>query len=160
MQELPKSQTSENSAPQRRQHFRVPVSPVLGVTLKLWRLPHGESLQVKPLPSWEIKAVIREVSQGGLSLAVAGVEGVPIFIGADERVKLEISYREGTFVLEGKLRRTSVSPLPGGTLLTGIQFRARMSDKNSREAMSHIKDIVSMAQRAQLRARAYPTPAA
>jgi len=160
MQELPKSNSGENSTTQRRQHFRVPVTPMLGITLKLWRLPHGESFNVKPLPSWEIKASIREVSQGGLSLTVAGVEGVPIQISADERVKAEITYREGTFVLEGKLRRTSVSIQPGGVQLTGVQFRPRSSDKNSREAMSHIKDIVGMAQRAQLRARAYPTPAA
>lgn len=96
------------------------------------------------MPSQELRITPIEMSIGGMSIAIPGVEPDALPADASDRLRIELRYPDGELLLEGKLRTTGMRRLEDGTMITGIQFR---------KSENRLGAIVNALQRAELRLR-------
>lgn len=130
-------------ATQRRKFYRAPVPPdFTEVTLRVWKIAPGVNVQDRPMPSQEIKAQIRDISEGGVGATLSGRGGNPPGVTPDDRLRIGIEYKGESHFLEGRLCHTR----PCGSadsLVAGIEFRISPSDVRARTIISKLNRLIA-----------------
>lgn len=151
---------SEIRAVQRRKSFRVGIIPGSSdLRVKLWTMPEHAALRDKPAANREMLCEPRDISNGGIGVTIRPPGDKPPSVSAGDRVRVQISLRETTALLEGRVRYVP-RQLKDGSFRAGVQFRSLDDTKDDRLASSQLNKIVNELQRDQIRRRKLGLPTA
>lgn len=135
---------------QRRSNYRVRVLPDSQLSGRVWRIATRANILDRPPAAAELQIELRDISAGGLGVTFKGVEGQPPKVTAEDRLRIQLLYKETPVLLEGRLR--SVNPEPAGdSLRTGIHFKTLHGDLDGRQKLSQLTRIVGELQREEIR---------
>jgi len=144
----------EVRAVQRRKTYRVPVPANSDLTVRLWRMSEQAHLRDKPPAKSELRCDLFDISVAGLGVVVHGHGGKPPAVAAGDRVRVQLTMREATVLLEGRLRYPPKGSKDGrGPARAGIQFKTLTDGKDDRNAMIQLDRMVSELQRESIRRR-------
>jgi c-di-GMP-binding flagellar brake protein YcgR len=147
-------EAGEVRAVQRRKNYRVPVPPHSDLTGRFWLMNEDAHVRDKPPAKSELKGELFDISVAGLGLVIQGVAGKPAAVKAGDRVRIQLTVRESTVLLEGRVRYTpKVIPDGGGAARVGVQFKTFTESRDDRNAMIQIDRMVSELQRESIRRR-------
>ena len=142
-------------AVQRRRSFRVPVLPSSDLQARLWLMPEDAHLRDRPSSKAELFCELRDISVGGLGVTILVPEGRPVAVSPGERVRVQLTLRETSVLLEGRLRHPPKPVRLGdGSVRAGVQFRTLGEGRDDRLAMTNLNKIVAELQREAIRRRA------
>ena len=143
----------EVRAVQRRKTYRVPVPPHSDLTVRLWAFGENAHLRDKPPAKSELKADPFDVSVAGLGLVLHGAAGKPPAVSEGDRVRVQLTAREATVLLEGRVCYPPKALDAGGSVRAGVQFKALTDSRDDRNAMIQLDRMVSELQRESIRRR-------
>src|SRR5204863_2381784 len=89
---------------QRRKNFRVPIMLPTDLQARVWLLPEDAHLRDKPSPRAELSCELRDISVGGLGVTLNVPDGRPLAVAAGDRLRIQLTMRDTSVVLEGRLR--------------------------------------------------------
>jgi len=141
---------------QRRKTYRVPVPPHSDLTARLWTIGEDAHLRDKPPAKSELKCDLFDISVAGLGVLIHGAAGKPPPVGAGDRVRVQLTVRESTVLLEARVRypTKAARPAPGGdSVRVGLQFKTLTDSRDDRNAKIQLDRIVSELQRESIRRR-------
>jgi hypothetical protein len=141
-------------AVQRRRSFRVPVVPPTDLQARVWLMPEDAHLREKPSPRSELSCELRDISVGGLGVTLSVPDGRPLAVAAGDRLRIQLTMRDTSVVLEGRLRHPyRPVRLGDAAVRAGIQFKTLTDSRDDRQSLSHLTKIVSDLQRESIRRR-------
>jgi hypothetical protein len=131
------------AVPRRRNH-RVPVTIAGDLSARLWVMPDDADLRDKPSAKSELHCDVCDVSVAGLGVILHGVDGRAPAARGGERLRVELSLRETTVLLEGRLRYAP-RPVPTrpGFFRSGIEFTVLTDSRDDRTSKTQLDGIVS-----------------
>jgi hypothetical protein len=141
---------TEMRAIQRRKSFRVPVAGVVDLEVKIWTMPESAHLRDKPALGREIGCEPRDISVGGIGLTIRATNGRPPNIAPGDRIRVQLSHRGNTAMLEGRLRYPPRAT-KDNSFQAGVQFRALGDSREDRAASIQLNKIVNELQREHIR---------
>jgi hypothetical protein len=141
---------TELRAIQRRKSFRVPVVGVTDLEVRIWTMPETAYLRDKPASNREIACAARDISVGGIGLTIRATNGKPPNIAAGDRIRIQLSLRGATALLEGRLRYPPKTTRDS-SFQAGVQFRALGDTREDRAASNELNKIVNELQRELIR---------
>ena len=141
---------AEVRAVQRRKNFRVPVRELVDLQVRVWLLGEQAHLRDKPPAGREIDCEARDVSVGGIGLTIRGVQGKTSALCENDRVRVQLTLRGTTALLEGRVRYPPRAS-QGGAFRAGVQFRTLTDSREDRTAGSQLVKIVNDLQRELIR---------
>lgn len=133
-----------------RAHYRVRVFNDSPLSARVWRISGVADLAADPAPGSELGARIVDVSLGGLCVIFSGLDGAPPKVCEDDRLRIELRYKNLTMLLEGRMRASSQPELPD-KLRAGIKFSPMEGDLLGRRKLSHLTRIFGELQREEVR---------
>ncbi len=137
---------------QRRRDYRVEVPPDSGITVKVWRIAGRAYLYDLPMPSQQVKCELRDLSLGGIGVTFSGVHGQPPNVSEGDRLRVEVSNRETSVFLEGRMRRPTAPLDPDPSVIrTGIVFTQSDQDIEGRQAQAVLTRFIGQLQRDEVR---------
>ena len=147
-------EAGEVRAVQRRKNYRVPVPPHSELTVRMWAMGNSAHLRDKPPAKSELRCDLFDVSVSGVGVVIHGVGGKPPAVGAGQRVRVQLTMREATVLLEGELRYPP-KPVDGGpgSVRAGVKFKTLTDSRDDRNAMIQLDRMVSELQRESIRRR-------
>jgi c-di-GMP-binding flagellar brake protein YcgR len=149
---------TEVRAVQRRKSFRVAIVPGSSdLQVKLWTMTEQATLRDKPAASREISCDPRDISIGGLGVTIRGANGKPPNLATGDRIRIQLTLRAATVVLEGRLR---YPPRAGkdASFRAGVQFRTLDDSREDRLAATQLNKIVNELQRDLIRRKKLGLP--
>lgn len=146
------SDVNTKTSEQRRRYFRVKLAPSAPLSVRVWKLPPGATLAQRPMPSQEVKLVLWEIGAGGLSVTLPKADDPRRSVRLDDRLRVEIVYRDTSLLLEAKPREPHLKS-QDGSMWTGLEFKIRDTDIEGRRKISQLNRIVGDLQRADISAR-------
>jgi hypothetical protein len=95
------------------------------LAVRFWRIEPRVTLLARPLPSQEVRILIKEVSIAGLTVLILPdrERGGALPVDDSDRLRVEIKFGQDELLLEGRLRTLNLANLPDGFIQTGIAFR-------------------------------------
>ena len=145
---------NEVRAVQRRRTFRVPVLPTSELVARLWLMPDDAHLRDRPLSKSELSCELRDISVGGLGVTILVPDGRPVAVGPGDRVRVQLTLRDTSVLLEGRLRHPPKPVRLGdGSVRAGVQFRTLGEGRDDRLALAQLNKIVAELQREAIRRR-------
>ena len=101
---------------QRRNHYRVAIPADSDFRLRVWRIPENVRLKDKPNTTAELKAVLKDMSVGGVGVILSAMDGGAPKISEGERLRLDLKVGEAEpLTIEGRML-TPRSTGPAGIL--------------------------------------------
>ena len=141
---------SEVKAMQRRSSYRVRIPPETDLSVRCWRMTRRADLHDKPIASQEVPTEVRDISLGGLGVTFQGSSIEPPKVTSEDRLRIEIRYRDFELLIEGRMRPVR-EPLQPGPLRTGIRFRFLQEGIEDRQTLTRLTKIVGELQREEAR---------
>ena len=135
---------------QRRKSFRIPISELSELQVKVWAISEQASLRDRPPASREIDCAARDVSVGGIGLTVRTTGGKAPALTTGDRVRVQLTLRETIAVLEGRVRYPP-RVQKDSSFRAGVQFKTLTDSREDRVAASMLNKIVSELQRELIR---------
>jgi c-di-GMP-binding flagellar brake protein YcgR len=135
---------------QRRNSYRVRVTPESELTVRVWKIADHAYLNDRPLAAQEIKTELLDISIGGLGVIFRAKDGQEPRIVPGQRVRVELKYQEALLLLDGRFRAPAPSE-KGETLRTGITLKPLDSQLEGRQKLAQLTRIVSTLQREEVR---------
>jgi c-di-GMP-binding flagellar brake protein YcgR len=135
---------------QRRHNYRVRVREDTGVAVRVWRIAEHAYIGDRPLAAQQIETQVRDLSLGGLGVTLVGKGAEPPKVLADERLRIELVYKDISMLLEGRLKYP-IRPAEGNTVKGGIQFKALDNSLEGRQKSAQLTKIVGELQREEVR---------
>ena len=138
---------------QRRRSYRVTVPIDSELRLRIWRIVEHAYIKERPAANLEVPCLIRNVSVGGIGVMMQSKPERPLRLTLNERLRLELVYRDIDFIVEGRLRhpeRMPDDPPPGGVYV-GIQFAKLENNLEGRQMLASINSIIGELQREEVR---------
>ncbi|HWE04765.1 MAG TPA: hypothetical protein VG326_20325 [Tepidisphaeraceae bacterium] len=135
---------------QRRNNYRVKVFKDNVLQGKIWRVAPRAHITDRPMPSQQVTIDVRDLSLGGMGVAIRGNNGEPPKISTEDRLRIELQHGQITLLLEGRMRQPS-GPQPPGEISTGIRFNEMAGDFEGRQKLSQLTRIISEMQRQEVR---------
>jgi len=78
----------------------------------------------------------------------------PLAVAAGDRLRIQLTLRDTSVVLEGRLRHPfKPVRLGGGTVRAGVQFKTLTDSRDDRQSLGHLNKIVTELQRESIRRR-------
>jgi hypothetical protein len=146
-------------AVQRRRDFRVSIPPASDLQARVWLMPEDAQLRDKPSPRAELTCELRDISIGGLGVNLGVPDGRPMAVAAGDRLRIQLTLRDTSVVLEGRLRHPyKPVRLGSGTVRAGVQFKTLTDSRDDRQSLSHLNKIVTELQREAIRRRKLGVP--
>ena len=141
-------------AVQRRKNYRVPVPPHSDLAARLWTMTDSAHVRDKPPVKSELRCDLFDISVSGVGVVIHGVGGKAPTVGAGQRVRVQLTMRESTVLLEGELRYPP-KPFEGGQgfVRAGVKFKTLTDSRDDRNAMIQLDRMVSELQRESIRRR-------
>jgi len=133
---------------QRRSVYRAKLHMDSTLTLRIWRIPEHYFLADRPAPSTEVKCAVRDLSVGGMNVAITMKKNEPK-IAPDQRLRIEFVWNDQEMVMEGRARHTRA--LPSGEARLGVQFKKLDGSIEGRRAAAALTEIVGDLQREEIR---------
>jgi c-di-GMP-binding flagellar brake protein YcgR len=134
---------------QRREHYRVAVSPESDLVVELWRMSRYARLTDKPAASQTVRAAVRNLSAGGLGITCRPSEHA-VKLVEGERMRIHLSYKALDLLLEGSVRFVSTSPT--GAQRAGVKFAiSNTRGWQGRQNLVKVTTIVGELQREEAR---------
>jgi hypothetical protein len=147
-------EAGEVRAVQRRKNYRVPVPPHSDLNGRFWLMNEDAHLRDKPPVKSELKADLFDISVAGLGVMLHGAAGKPPAVKAGDRIRIQLTVREATVLLEGRVRYAPRPVIDGnGAARVGVQFKTFTESRDDRNAMIQIDRMVSELQRESIRRR-------
>ena len=141
-------------AVQRRRSFRVPVAPGCELEARVWLMPEDAHLRDRPLSRAEVTCELRDISVGGLGITILLADGRPVAVAPGDRVRVQLTLRDVSVLLEGRLRHPPRPVRLGdGLVRAGVQFRTLGEGRDDRLALVQLNKIVAELQREAIRRR-------
>lgn len=137
-------------AMQRRSSYRVRIPPETDLAVRCWRMTRRADLHDKPIPSQEVATEVRDISLGGLGVTFHGTATAPPQVTPDDRLRIEIRYRDFELLIEGRMRPVP-QPLQSTSLRTGIRFRFLQEGIEDRQTLTRLTKILGDLQREEAR---------
>ena len=145
---------SDIRAVQRRRNFRVPIVLPSDLHARVWLMPEDAHLREKPSPRSELTCELRDISVGGIGVTLNVPDGRPLAVAAGDRLRIQLTLRETSVVLEGRLRHPyRPVRLGDAAVRAGIQFKTLTDSRDDRQSLGHLNKIVSDLQRESIRRR-------
>lgn len=135
---------------QRRAAYRVAVPAGSDLTARVWRISPDVSLKERPMPAQELTCELRDLSVGGLGLMLLPKDGAPPNVSPDDRLRVELTFRDTSLLLDARLRYPTSFPEPK-PVRAGIQFKTLEDDLEGRQAADKLAKIVGHLQRDEVR---------
>jgi hypothetical protein len=147
-------EAGEVRAVQRRKNYRVPVPPHSDLSGRFWLMSEDAHLRDKPPVKSELKGDLFDISVAGLGVMLHGAAGKPPAVKAGDRIRIQLTVREATVLLEGRVRYAPRPVIDGnGAARVGVQFKTFTESRDDRNAMIQIDRMVSELQRESIRRR-------
>ncbi len=134
---------------QRRGNYRVRIPANSEVSLQVWRLSEQAFLRDRPSATLAVEAAVRNLSLGGLAVLCPPVDGKPLTLANDQRLRIVLTFHDVEVLLEGRARRAQVTP--DKSLRVGVQFAKLDNDIEGRQTLSKLTTIVGQLQREEVR---------
>ena len=135
---------------QRRNNYRVAVPEDAEMSARIWHIRDRAGLEEVPSGAREIGTRLRDISVGGLGVILTGKDGKPPKITPDDRLRVELKHKEGTLLLEAKLRYPF--PLPDAVAVrAGVQFENLEGNLGGRQKLAQLAKIVGKLHREEVR---------
>jgi hypothetical protein len=145
---------SDIRAVQRRRSFRVPIVLPSDLQARVWLMPEDAHLREKPSPRSELTCELRDISVGGIGVTLNVPDGRPLAVAAGDRLRIQLTLRDTSVVLEGRLRHPyRPVRLGDAAVRAGIQFKTLTDSRDDRQSLGHLNKIVSDLQRESIRRR-------
>lgn len=138
-------------AMQRRSSYRVRIPPETDLSVRCWRMSRRADLHDKPVAAQEIATEVRDISLGGLGVTFHGSTGEPPRVGPEDRLRIELRYRDFELLIEGRMRPVPQQPPQASSLRTGIRFRFLQEGIEDRQTLTRLTKIVGELQREEAR---------
>lgn len=133
---------------QRRLVYRAKLRLDSDFAVRIWRITEHHFLADRPAASAQIKCAARDLSVGGMNLAITIKAGEPEML-PEQRLRIELTVNEEALVIEGRARHTR--QLPSGELRLGVQFKKLDGSIEGRRAVAVLTEIVGTLQREEIR---------
>lgn len=137
-------------AMQRRNNYRVRIADGCEIGIRVWRISAQARLRDRPQRAQEVTAELRDLSVGGAGVLLRGIGSAPPRISTEDRLRVELTYKDTPLLLEGKMRPVQ-GPDRANVLVTGIQFQAMEKDLDGRQTLAQVTRIVGELQREEAR---------
>jgi c-di-GMP-binding flagellar brake protein YcgR len=148
---------SQVRAIQRRNSYRVRVPRDSDLRVRVWRIPEHHYLRERPLAALELAVEVRDISTGGLGVLVLPKDSKPPKVLANERLRVEMTFREDRepLILEGRMCYSAGKHPPGPTdqIRAGVQFKKLQNNMDGRQTLASLTRIVGELQREEVRRR-------
>ena len=142
---------TEIRAVQRRSSYRVRVLPGSELSVRCWRMARRADLRDKPMDAQELVTEMRDISLGGLGVIFRGRDGQPPKVNIEDRLRIQVRYRELDLLLEGRMRPGAA---PSGLgLRAGIRFVFIYGGIQDRRTLGKLTKIVGELRRLEARHR-------
>lgn len=135
---------------QRRSAYRVRVIEDEDVVMRMWRIAPRVDLMDRPMASAELQCKLINLSPGGAGVLLTGAQGQPPVITSQDRLRLELKFRDQVVVIEGAMRYPDPPPREN-SFRAGIQFISQVDNMRSRQAGVVLTRLVGELQRRELR---------
>jgi hypothetical protein len=143
---------AEVKAIQRRHNYRVAVPAGSDISVKVWRIPERAYLRDRPMAAQQVKCEVRDVSLGGLGVVFRGEEGQPPKVSEEDRLRVEVTFGDLAFLLEGRMRKpTAAANTDPSMIRSGIVFKPLDQDIEGRQTLAALTRIVGLLQRDEVR---------
>jgi hypothetical protein len=119
------------------------------VLVSVWRIADHAVLRDRPLASLEIPLRVHDLSVGGMGVLCPPVDGQPLRLASDQRLRVLVQYGQTQTIVEGYVKYTRVTP--DKSLRVGVQFKKLESDFEGRQALSRLTAIIGELHRAEVR---------
>ncbi|HET6248283.1 MAG TPA: hypothetical protein VFE47_11340 [Tepidisphaeraceae bacterium] len=135
---------------QRRSNYRVRVFAGCDLSARVWRIAPRAALGERPMSTAELSTIFRDLSSGGMGVTFQSQDGAAPKVSTEDRLRIEVRFRDFTLLLEGRMRQPS-GPQPPGSVFTGIQFKDMSQDIEGRQKLTLLTRIVGEMQREEVR---------
>ena len=135
---------------QRRTNYRVRVFADFGLSVHVWRIAEQAHLADRPMDAVSVAAQVRDVSLGGLGVTFTGNNGEPPKVSAEDRLRIELTYKDMVLLLEGRMRHAT-PPASGTIARAGLQFKPLDTHLEGRQKLAQLTRIVGELQREEVR---------
>ncbi len=127
---------------QRRNSYRVPITASSELQVKLWRIGEKAELKDKPISAAGIGVEVKDLSVGGLGVALLPKDGKPPMVQPDERLRVWLQLKDGNEILmQGRGEGPAEGAAPN-TVECGIQFDGMQDGLEGRQALSELTKVV------------------
>jgi c-di-GMP-binding flagellar brake protein YcgR len=141
---------AEVKAIQRRNNYRVAVPKDTEVAVRMWRINERACLRDRPMAVQELQVQIRDLSLGGMGCTIFGKDGQPPLISNEDRLRIQITARDHTILVEGRMKHPTGKPKTG-LLRAGIQFKAMENSLEGRQTLNTLTRVVGELAREEVR---------
>ncbi len=140
---------SEIKSIQRRNNYRVRIRQESDLSLHIWRIGERVHLKDRPMAAAELPVTLHDISTGGLGVTFLAKEGQPVRVTPEDRLRIQLSYQETSFLIEGRMRPSTRACEKG--LRSGVQFKALQNDLEGRQTLAQLTKIIGELQRDEVR---------
>ena len=141
---------SELSLVQRRAHFRAPVPAGAPILLNVWKIPDHWVLRDKPKPSMQLRALLVDISPGGICVKVLAHRLGPDSIGRGDRLRAELQFTDASAIFDGRIVHRSEVDAEGSSRV-GIAFRQEDNTIEGRRAVAFLDRVIGSLQRLRIK---------
>jgi c-di-GMP-binding flagellar brake protein YcgR len=141
---------SEIKVIQRRNNYRVRITPDGELSARIWRIGEHTDLADRPTIEQQVECELRDLSIGGIGVLLRGKEGLPPKISTEDRLRIEVTHGETTLIFEGRMRYPT-EPLKETAVRAGVQFKALQDSLDGRQILAQLTRIVGELQREEAR---------
>lgn len=141
---------AEVKAMQRRNSYRVRVSPETELVVRCWRMNRRVELRDKPGPAQELSVEVRDISLGGLGVIFHPSQGQAAKVAPEDRLRVEMKYGRFELLIEGRMRGGPATPA-ASSFRSGIRFCFLQEGIEDRQALTRLTKIVGELQREEVR---------
>lgn len=136
---------------QRRNDYRVRLNEGDGISSRVWRIADHVHLADRPSARAEVRHELRDLSAGGVGLILpAAVTPEPVWMAMGQRLRMELSGRDETHLLEGRVVFTQALG-ETGRQACGVAFQHLERDLEGRRKLAWLTRVVGDLQREEAR---------
>jgi c-di-GMP-binding flagellar brake protein YcgR len=135
---------------QRRNNYRVAVPKDAEVAVRMWRIAERAVLRDRPMAAQEVQVQIRDLSLGGMGCTIFGKDGQPPVISNEDRLRIQISAREHSLLVEGRMKHPTTKPKTD-VVRAGIQFKALENTLEGRQTLNTLTRVIGELAREEVR---------
>ena len=135
---------------QRRNNYRVSVTPDSGVNIEAWRVSDQHDIKSTPPSTQQVHIDVRDLSIGGLGGIWRRKPTDPSTLASDQRFILRMTHEKDSLVIEARLQFIGTVPDPD-LRRVGLKFDLKPNQINDRLAVGTLTKLMGELQRAELR---------
>jgi hypothetical protein len=133
---------------QRRNDYRVRLPAGCALSARVWRIAKQARLADVPMDA-QVAADLLDISLGGIGVTFGGEAGNPPKVSPEDRLRIELTYKETVLLLEARMRHPDVPT--DSACRAGLEFKVLAADLDGRHLLAQLTRIVGELQREEIR---------